>query len=79
VIPDDGKPYVEQWRRWTRQNGMLLARAWRRVAELGEESRWLDGVESEDDWADMMTRLAKWQIDWEEEHGQTVVLDFHAE
>jgi len=44
-----------------------------------KRARWLDGVKSEDDWADMMTRLAKWQIDWEEEHGQTGVLDFHAE
>ncbi|KAL0565817.1 hypothetical protein V5O48_016202 [Marasmius crinis-equi] len=68
-LPDDGKKFVEQWRRDSRKYSFLLKRAWDRVVAIGEEDAWLDGVESEDQWADMMTRLAKWQEEWEEGGG----------
>ncbi|KAF9812240.1 hypothetical protein IEO21_06280 [Rhodonia placenta] len=80
VLPDDGKKYVEPWRRTARPASMLLARAWKRVEVLGEQSRWLEGVQTEDEWADLMARMADWQREWEEEHGEAAVaLDFHVE
>ncbi|CCL99460.1 uncharacterized protein FIBRA_01478 [Fibroporia radiculosa] len=70
VLPDDGKKYVEDWRRFARLDSQLLARAWKRVEQLREEAYWLAGVATEAEWADLMYRLADWQRDWEEEHGQ---------
>ncbi|KAI1786840.1 FAD/NAD(P)-binding domain-containing protein [Ganoderma leucocontextum] len=69
ALPQDGKKYVEPWRRLGRQNALLLKRAWERVQARGEESKWLDGVRSEDEWADLMGRLTEWQRAYEEEHG----------
>ncbi|OCH91091.1 FAD/NAD(P)-binding domain-containing protein [Obba rivulosa] len=71
AIPDDGQKYVEQWRRTGRTLSRLLARAWKRVEDRGEEARWLDGVETEDEWAQLMYRLAEWQEEWEKEHGES--------
>lgn len=70
TIPDDGKDYVEQWRRDARNGSFLLKRAWTRIEEAGEVEvrRWLDGVETEDQWADLLSRLAEWQKKWEDEH-----------
>ncbi|KAF7985262.1 hypothetical protein HWV62_6391 [Athelia sp. TMB] len=67
AIPEDGKPFVEKWRREPRP---CLRRGWKRVESLGTEAEWLDGVESEGDWAGMMNRLNRWQCDWEEERGE---------
>lgn len=69
-LPNDGKDYVESWRVMARKESRLLARAWSRVEELGEQSRWLGGVHTEDEWADVMWRLVDWQDKWEKEHGQ---------
>ncbi|KAI0792008.1 FAD/NAD-P-binding domain-containing protein [Abortiporus biennis] len=67
-LPNDGKDYVEQWRRDARKGSFLLKRAWDRVEAAGEESKWLSGVQSEDEWAALMKRLADWQEEWEKEH-----------
>ena len=69
ALPHDGKKYVEPWRRLGRLNSRLLGRAWDRVKERGEESKWLDGVRTEDEWADLMSRLTEWQRVYEEKHG----------
>ena len=69
-LPDDGRDYVEPWRVMARKKSQLLARAWSRVEEDGEEKQWLDGVTTEDEWADVMWRLVDWQAEWEKEHGQ---------
>ncbi|PIL35194.1 hypothetical protein GSI_02984 [Ganoderma sinense ZZ0214-1] len=69
ALPQDGKKYVEPWRRLGRQNSRLLGRAWERVKQRGEESKWLDGVRTEDEWADLMSRLTEWQRIYEEKHG----------
>ncbi|EMD39675.1 hypothetical protein CERSUDRAFT_111984 [Gelatoporia subvermispora B] len=71
AIPDDGEKYVEQWRRAGRTLSRLLARGWKRVEDLDEQARWLDGVETEDEWAQLMERLAAWQEEWEKEHGES--------
>jgi hypothetical protein len=53
--------FVSDWRRWVGQMDVMLtlARAWSRVEEIGEKEvgRWVDGLESEDDWASMMHKL----------------------
>ena len=40
---------------------------WKEIESRGEDEakRWLEGVETEDEWADLMDRLLKWG----EEHG----------
>ncbi|KIP05566.1 hypothetical protein PHLGIDRAFT_25039 [Phlebiopsis gigantea 11061_1 CR5-6] len=69
-LPEDEKDYVEPWRVMARQQSQLIGRAWSRVEELGEQNKWLDGVRTEDEWADVMQRLADWQVKWEERHGK---------
>ncbi|KAF9234989.1 hypothetical protein BU15DRAFT_89735 [Melanogaster broomeanus] len=68
AIPDDGTNFVEDWRR---EAGTFqhLKRGWHRVEELGEQGTWLQGVETEKDWADLMKRLDQWQKEWEKQHG----------
>ncbi|KAI0917566.1 hypothetical protein AcW1_007265 [Taiwanofungus camphoratus] len=73
AIYDNGKKYVEPWRRWARLQSALMARGWQRVLEQGEEAQWLDGVETEDDWAELMSRLVEWQTEWEKVHGEPVL------
>ncbi|PCH40375.1 dimethylaniline monooxygenase [Wolfiporia cocos MD-104 SS10] len=68
AIPDDGRKYVEPWRRASRSQAPLLLRAWKRAGKLGEQERWLAGIETEDEWADLMARLAEWQREWENTH-----------
>lgn len=69
-IPDDGKDYVEQWRRDARKESFLLKRGWERLVSNGESEEWLGGVETEDQWARLMNKLAEWQQKWEDEHGE---------
>lgn len=64
TIPNDGKPFVEKWRR---ESHPCLSRGWKRVEAMGTQSEWLQGVKSEDEWADLMRRLDKWQCKWEED------------
>ncbi|KAH8091649.1 hypothetical protein BXZ70DRAFT_473777 [Cristinia sonorae] len=70
-LPNDGKNFVEQWRRDARKDSFLLRRAWLRIEAAGQEEveRWLRGVESEDEWAELLSRLAAWQREWEDENG----------
>lgn len=70
-LPDDGVDYVEPWRKMARNESQLLARAWVRVEGLGEQRKWLDGVETEEEWADLMYRLADWEGQWEQGNGET--------
>ncbi|KAF9263242.1 FAD/NAD(P)-binding domain-containing protein [Marasmius fiardii PR-910] len=69
-LPNDGKKFVEQWRRDTRNNSFLLRRAWNHLLAEGQAETWLDGIETESQWAEMMRRLADWQLDWESDHDQ---------
>lgn len=71
-LPNDGKKYVEDWRRTARRDSRLMSRAWSRVEEAGTQDEWLQGVRTEQEWADLMTRLTVWQEKWEAEHGQGV-------
>ncbi|KAH6917478.1 dimethylaniline monooxygenase [Coprinopsis sp. MPI-PUGE-AT-0042] len=64
AIPDDGRPFVEQWRRDI-FNYTYLKRGWKRIEALGESERWLEGVETEDQWVTLMQRVNAWQRDYE--------------
>lgn len=63
ALPNDGKPFVEDWRRIVRNDSEYLYNAWQRVEGLGEEAvrRWLKGARTEDDWVDVMHRLIEWE------------------
>lgn len=69
ALPHDGSQaaYVEPWRREV-SDFQYLRRGWLHVEELGEQQKWLAGVESEEDWAGLMRRLNAWQRAWEEHH-----------
>ncbi|KZT04455.1 FAD/NAD-P-binding domain-containing protein [Laetiporus sulphureus 93-53] len=79
ALPDDGKKYVESWRRMGRREGPLIYRAWQRVRRLGEEDRWLRNVRTEEEWADLLRRLVEWQRKWEDDGHEpepaTILLD----
>lgn len=74
TIPDDGKDYVEPWRRLARKDNFLIKRGWTRIEEAGPEEveKWLDGVETEEQWADLLFRLWRWQKKYEEKEGVCV-------
>ena len=69
LVPPRGRGYifVEPWRTRARGKILELRRIWKEIESRGGEEvkRWLDGVETEDEWADLMDRLVKWG----EEHG----------
>ena len=68
VLPHGGGyVFVEPWRIRARGKGLELRRVWGDIEGRGEEEvkRWLDGVETEEEWADLMDRL----LEWGEEHG----------
>ena len=68
AIPDDDTKFVEAWRR-DASDYQYLRRGWMRVEELGLQREWLQGVETEGEWADMMRRLDEWQMGWETSQG----------
>ncbi|KAI0642999.1 FAD/NAD-P-binding domain-containing protein [Trametes meyenii] len=69
ALPKDTPKFVEEWRRLGRAQSRLLGRGWERAVQLGQDREWLDGVETEAQWADLLTRLAEWQQAYEKEHG----------
>lgn len=80
ALPDDGKPYVEEWRRMQRPEWVLFYRGWRRIQAAGEEAQWLEGVATEDEWVDLLYRIIESQRQWEKEHGEEVLTpDFYVE
>ncbi|KZW01293.1 FAD/NAD(P)-binding domain-containing protein [Exidia glandulosa HHB12029] len=67
AIPNDGKKYVEPWRREI-STMQYLRRGWLHVEELGTQHEWLEGVETEEEWVELMRRLNEWQEAWEKAH-----------
>lgn len=59
---DKGHIYIEPWRVRGLDNLHVFRRVWKEIESRGEEEvkRWLDGVETEDQWADLMDRLLEW-------------------
>ena len=64
---DGGYIFVEPWRTRVRGKIFELRKIWKEIESRGEEEvrRWLDGVETEEEWVDLMDRL----LEWGEEHG----------
>ena len=64
---DRGYGFTEPWRIRGIDRRWPLREIWEEVESQGEEEmeRWLDGVETEEEWADLMDRL----FEWGEEHG----------
>ena len=64
---DRGYIFVEPWRTRARVKILELRCIWIEIERRGEEEvrRWLDGVETEEEWVDLMDRL----LEWGEEHG----------
>ena len=62
----DGYIFVEPWRAQAKIKIPKLRIIWKEIESRGEEEvkRWLDGVGTEDEWADLMDRL----VQWGEEH-----------
>ena len=69
LVPTCDRDYVfaEPWRIRGIENRLLLRKNWEEIESRGEEEveRWLGGVETEEEWADLMDRLLKWG----EDHG----------
>ena len=69
LVPPHNGSYVffEPWRVRGTKNTVQLYRIWKEIRNRGEEEmkRWLDGVETEEEWADLMDRL----VEWGEERG----------
>ncbi|KAA1476922.1 FAD/NAD(P)-binding domain-containing protein [Dentipellis sp. KUC8613] len=70
-IPALGQRFTDEWRTFGRNETLFLKKAWTRVEEYGQESvdKWLEGVETEEEWADLMVRLVKWEERKETEDG----------
>ncbi|KAI0313786.1 FAD/NAD(P)-binding domain-containing protein [Amylostereum chailletii] len=68
-IPPSGVNFTEQWRTYGLYNSSKILDAWKSVQGMGEEyeKEWVKGTETEEDYADMMTKLVKW---WEKENGE---------
>ncbi|KAI6126071.1 hypothetical protein EDD16DRAFT_1555016 [Pisolithus croceorrhizus] len=60
--------FVEAWRRKFVDYIGSLKRGWKRLEALGQAQEWLEGVESEEEWADLMARVNDWEKDWESDH-----------
>ena len=64
---EGGYIFVEPWRIRMRVRVLELRKIWKEIENRGEEEvkGWLDGVETEEEWVDLMNRL----LEWGEEHG----------
>ena len=63
LVPQRDRRYifVEPWRTRARDKVLELRRIWEEIEGCEEEARWwLDGVETEREWAHLMDRLLEW-------------------
>ncbi|KAI6149282.1 hypothetical protein BKA82DRAFT_4353296 [Pisolithus tinctorius] len=71
-LPESNTSFVEPWRRESvNYLGGSLRRGWKRLKALGLAEEWLKGVESEEEWVDLMRQVNTWQRDWETAHQLT--------
>lgn len=58
----DGYIHVKSWKARVRVKMFVLRKIWKEIESRGEEEvkRWLDGVETEDEWGDLMGRVLEW-------------------
>jgi hypothetical protein len=65
AIANDGKKFVEEWRRNSLEYN-YMKRGWNRIEALGRGDEWVKGVSTEEEWLDLMQRVNAWQKDYEE-------------
>jgi len=60
--------FIEQWRREARLHHWKILAAWETIENAGvdERNKWLEGVQTEEQWAELMNRLYEWQVNREE-------------
>ncbi|KAI0049947.1 FAD/NAD-P-binding domain-containing protein [Auriscalpium vulgare] len=70
-VPPLGQKFTPSWRIYGVAHSAILTRAWTRIEEAGDREvrRWLEGAETEKDWADLIVRLVEWEQGIEEEEG----------
>ncbi|KIN95372.1 hypothetical protein M404DRAFT_1007507 [Pisolithus tinctorius Marx 270] len=71
-LPDQNTTFVEPWRREGVYYWSNVKRGWKRLEALGLAEKWLEGVESEEEWVELMRRVNAWQKDWETVHQVTI-------
>ena len=62
---DDGKKFVEEWRRKIIEYDYLRD-GWHRIEASGMGDEWVRGVSTEEEWSDLMQRVNAWEKDYEE-------------
>ena len=64
---DGGYVFAEPWRTRMKKHIFRMQRVWNEIESGGEREvkRWLDGVEGEGEWADLMDRV----MEWGDDHG----------
>jgi hypothetical protein len=48
----------------------------KRIELLGEETEWLDGVRTEENWSRLVRQVNLWQEEWEDSQGVPFVQDW---
>ena len=71
-IPPVTENFTPAWRTTTWAHVIVLKRAWKRVEAEGKEGvkKWLDGVESEEEWVGVMDKLLERERERLEEEGE---------
>ena len=65
AIANDGRKFVEEWRRESLEYH-YMKRGWKRIEALGLGDEWMRGVSTEEEWSELMQRVNAWQKDYEE-------------
>lgn len=58
--------YVDKWRRVNLESLLLFKSGWARIQSLGEEAKWLAGLETVEEWGDLLRRIVDWERAQEE-------------
>ncbi|KAF8639192.1 hypothetical protein AX17_001678 [Amanita inopinata Kibby_2008] len=65
AMENDGQKFVDEWRRKIYTYN-YLKRGWKRIETLDIGDEWVKGVETEEQWSDLMQRVDAWQEKYEE-------------
>ena len=70
-IPPAGQNFTPEWRDLASDRVLTWKLGWDRLEKAGDIviQQWLDGVETEEQWAELLVRLLKWEKKMEKEEG----------
>jgi len=70
-IPSAGQNYMPPWRYDRYDTSWTLRKGWDRLEKSGDDMvwQWLDGVETEEQWAGLMFRVIEWEKEQTPEEG----------